>query len=1115
MSEPIQTPKPSAWRRRLRRLFWTFGLLVVLLLVLVWFAPTIIAKTSLKDQFLATATKDMDGKVRIEGLTLGWLSPVEIEGLTIEDSAGQPAATIPKVQLSRNLLQLAQDATNLGTLTVSSPVIHLRTEPGKTNWETILAKYLTPDPNKPASPKPRLTVDVQDATLHVHEGSSEQKLTGVVVKVEMTGDEPMAVKVDIPKTAIHGHLLAEIGVSDKITVKANVDDFSLSPLAPVVRRFSAGSVLEGQLTGKTEVTYAENRATVSGEVAGKNLSLGGPWLQGDTIRLLDTKIQTAKLEASAEMFRTALVEMTCDVGSMKAKGEVHFNEPVEKLLKVPDQMIHAEIDAAKLANMMPKLLHLKAGTALQEGKINVRLDSTTKPTGTHWVGTIGTTALRGTKNGQAITWEKPLKVGFDMRLDEKQRPNFDQLQCEADFIGLAGRGHQEEFILMANVDLGILSQHLADFVEMGSSKFGGFAEVSIENKMQGQTMNLAATAKIKNGHYTDSAKRSFQEPELRIALNGKAQRDPAGPVRLDTGDINIVAGADDFNAKLLEPIADIRSPKTGKVDAKLTGQLSAWQARLAPFGFIPKEWVIAGQGPVTGVVAFQETGATISKMRADMVNLKFFGAGLDVNEEKCKLEANGTWQSATNAVKLTDVVIHCDTIAWNESTVDVQPNGQIDIVGNFTANLNRVQKILKLAKAADNSDAINGSAIGRAKVSLVGSAVDFSTDLVTINNFMYGNPGKPTWKEPWLKLQAQGKYDNDTLSLAGFRAERDGMTASGSGGLSKISSTMDLDINGKLAYDLAKLEPQLRELLGPKTKVVGQGERNFAAAGPLGSPQGALVALKADGGVNWQQVQAYGFDVGPSELVAKLENGVLRATPISASFGGGTVKVQPTVTMNTPTMDLTLAPGKIVEKAQLNPEVLSNALGYAVPSLAGSTQASGLVSLDLQENRIPVSAPTTGTLKGKITMHNYTVTPGPLVTQVLEAIGAKQTSLKNEKEQIINVKMENGRVHHDNFVLTIGKAEIRSRGSVGLDGSLSLMFDAPIPERLLSKVKLPAVRELLSNQRVSIPVGGTLNKPALDARRIDANFDELLSNAMKNGGGKLGEKLLDGLLKKK
>ena len=67
-------PAARPWTRWLTRLAWLALLTTVSVVLLVAFAPQIVAHTPLRDRALAAATADLKGTLSIEELSLSWLT---------------------------------------------------------------------------------------------------------------------------------------------------------------------------------------------------------------------------------------------------------------------------------------------------------------------------------------------------------------------------------------------------------------------------------------------------------------------------------------------------------------------------------------------------------------------------------------------------------------------------------------------------------------------------------------------------------------------------------------------------------------------------------------------------------------------------------------------------------------------------------------------------------------------------------------------------------------------------------------------------------------------------------------------------------------------------------
>ena len=90
----------ASFRRRLFR----WGIVLFLLAcILLFFAPTIVANTGLRNRIIPMATKDLNGSAEIGGMSLGWFSPVELRDVTIKDTSGKTVIVAPKITTSTGL----------------------------------------------------------------------------------------------------------------------------------------------------------------------------------------------------------------------------------------------------------------------------------------------------------------------------------------------------------------------------------------------------------------------------------------------------------------------------------------------------------------------------------------------------------------------------------------------------------------------------------------------------------------------------------------------------------------------------------------------------------------------------------------------------------------------------------------------------------------------------------------------------------------------------------------------------------------------------------------------------------------------------------------------------
>jgi hypothetical protein len=1132
MPDPVPSAPPRGFVRR-----WTRRLAVVgvLLLVLAYFAPTLAVKLGLVSVVAARASADLNGTVTVGGASLGWFSPVELRDVTLTDANGRTVLAAPRVVSSKWLLSLARSKSDFGTFTVEGPQIEVVCEGPVTNLERVVEKYLN-DPAPSTGTRPAVAVRVTDGQLTVTDADNGKSwtFTGVdaAAAVPASDAEPVAVKVTTKAGA--GSVDADVALGTGIEVKLKADGFPVAAAVPFARRAHAGLAASGRLSADLAATITNGGAVpavkAAGTVAVADFELTSPLLP-EPVKLAAVELPCT-VETADGVVKVERAEVKCEIGTASFAGTLDLGLPVARWAERPGLTAAADVDLAKAAAAFPKLLRLRPGTAVTDGRVKLELASKPADGGVRWEGSVTTSALRGTRDGRPLAWEQPLEAAFAARLAPDRPPVFDRLGLKAEFATVTASGAADRFTIAADVSLDKLAARLGEFADLGGLKLAGTAklQVAAAPNEKGETA-VTGRADLANFELADGT-RALSEPQLAATFTLDGKFDPREVMKLDGGRVTVTAGQDTLDVALAEPVPDLRALAAGKATATLSGDFARWRARADRLVPIPKTYLIGGTGKVTGVVRFDADRITADGTTADVTNLRFHGAGVKLDEPQFKLyPTTFVLDRRTGAVEAPVLTAACQTAGVGAERVRLalNPDGSygLSLAARAKANLLRVQQLLQLQSDPALADALSGTVSdGTLTLDGSGNVYRFKANL-PIQEFAYGRPQQPTWAEPSLTIVAEGEYDlaTDALKLTAARVQRpDGLAADAAGTVGHLTTTTDLDLAGKLTYDLATVEPQLRKLLGPGVKAVGKDTREFRLAGSLYAPGGpvTLVAapapaapgmtfthLNGNAALAWQSLRAYGFDVGQAEMRATLSGGVLKANPLEAAFGEtGKVRVEPTVRLDTPTYEMTLAPGRIVDRAKLTPAACADALGYALPAIARSSATEGTVSFELEQNNIPLADPTAGTVRGKLTLHQVQVGPGPLITEIAHVFGAPQTRVTLANEQVVPVRLEKGRVYHENLRLTANGFSVTTTGSVGLDGSLQLNAELPVPESAVGPLLrgTPKLREAVAAKRITVPVGGTVTAPRLDRAAFQAAVQKFVKEA---GGeaakGKLNE----------
>jgi hypothetical protein len=1110
---PLVPPTPRVrlrwrWAKRL-------GIPFVLLLVVVWFLPAIAAMTGQVNRLVARNLADFNGTVRVGDASLGWFSAVELRDVTVTDAEGRPLLVAGKITTSKSLLRLATGRADLGTITLERPTIEVVSDKEITNVERAIAKYL----EGPAGTggRPALAVHVADATLTIHDADRKRThtLTGVTADVAIPpGAEAIAVRVHAEAGA--ARLDADLSFGPETTVKLVAHEFPLEAIESFVRRADSSVALAGRLTadataGVAPAAQGPPAVRVKGTVAIADLEVASPRLGPEPLRLQRVELPCS-INTVGSQLQVEKAELTCDLGTASASGTLDLSEPPEKWLDRPGLTASADADLAAIARRFPKLLRVRDGLELREGRIRAELASKPGPGTSTWEGSLKASALKAVRGGKPLTWDQPLEIGFAGRVAPNRVPVFDRLDAKAEFATISARGSPEQFFATADVSLDKLAARLSQFIDLGGLNLAGSArlEVSVKPKPKGGSA-LRGTVRLTQFAYADGP-HQLREPNLVFDVTADGKFD-AEPVRLDAGRMTLNAGVDSLDLRLLEPVAEVRALKSGKAAAEVSGDLARWLGRAARFVEVPADWRLAGTGKVAGTVRVDAGRIALEKVTGDLSGVKFTGAGLTLDEPQVRLfPTDATIDRATGRIETGQLLVSTQTVglATQKVVFARTPAGYAVTSTVFVnANLGRLQRALQLQTDPKLGDEVAGMVrSGSIAIENAGGKYRFKAWL-PVENFAYGPPQKPTWAEPKLTLAADSEYDPtaDSLRLDSAKVERpQGLAVQAKGSVAKLSTTQDLAIDGKLTYDLSLLEPQLRTYLGQSAKAVGKDTRDFRIRGPLSAP---VSELSGNAAVAWQSLRVYGFDLERAELKAKLEKGILRIDPIEAAFGqAGKARIEPAVKFAPTGSVLTLAKGKVVDHAKLTPAATADALGYALPTIAKSSETEGTISFDLDEGAVPLADPDKAKVAGRLTLHQVQVGPGPVVSEIATLFSAKPSKLTLANEQVVPVRMENGLVYHEGLTLTANGFTLKTSGSVGVDSTLDLVAEVPVPDSAVGSLlkNYPRVKEAVEKHRFKVPVWGTIAKPKLDERAFRDAVRRYLEDVAKDAAkGKLND----------
>jgi hypothetical protein len=805
-------------------------------------------------------------------------------------------------------------------------------------------------------------------------------------------------------------------------------------------------------------------------------------------------------------------DLRCDAGRVSLAGAIDLQRGLMEALAQPGQRLDVAVDLARLVRLLPHTVALPPGTSVASGGLELHLESKPRPEGVGWEGRLHGADLEGTCNGKKLLWKNPIAIAFAAHQVGRGLPVFEHFRCESDFLQMEVAGSVEQLAVHARLDCDRLSDHVSQLLDLGGMRLQGRADVSLTAQRDTLgSFQLNGKGRLDQMLLVGVKGRRLREPSVTVQMDLKGAVQPSGVLQASQGSLHLQVGADGVDARLLQPVANLLSPQDASVQVALRGDLARWQGRLACLTDALDGMQLAGQAELTAQLRSTADALNFEELKVVARAFAFRGLGLTIDEPGLELTSAGQLVWMPTRIDARQTALACPTLSavWPSLSLTLSPAGAPLIRGDahVQGDVGRLQRWL-LAPPPRTPDSLAGSFAGQVRLRPEVELQNAQLDLV-LSSLAFGTPAAPLWREPSVHLLAEASLDRgkDLLQIGRLQVNSSVMGCEAAGQIAQLSKTMDLTLAGQLIYDLQKLEPPLRPYLGQTVQLAGRDSRPFRISGALSTavPQPLAVAvapaspdllgrLAGELGLSWQSLQAYGADVGAAEAHGRLGGGLFSLAPVDAALNQGRLHLQPAVRLSPGPQEVSLAAGRIIDHARLTPAVCASALGYALPVLAGVAVVNGEISLDAQSATMPLADPTRVAAAGRFVIHSAQVGPGPLVRELTVLLRGPST-LTLAQENVVPFQVVNGRVYHRDLELHFPDLTIRTSGSVGLDGSLALVAEMPVPPKWLPASELG---QALGRQTIRLPIGGTLSHPQLDQRALREASERFVREAARD-----------------
>lgn len=1033
----VISPRPRRWRRRLI----VAGLLLAVLVAL---APTIVCVTPLWRVVVGAVLPADAGKLDIDKLSVGWVTPIGLQGITLTEPDGEKVVEVEHVQISRSLVDLVLASRSLGTIRVDRPHVYCKVRPDGSNVEDLAAKLAkafeekTPDEDDDEKRPTRFRFELIDGTIETTDVATGNKwfTRNLNVTLDRTAAELAAMEFSaagqIGPPPIEGAAPLAAGPDQPGSFAVTVDPIDdkqqhlrlrtmalpLAAVEPWCRRFDSSLQLMGWLTGEGSATWtlpkaAENPErpelsfveqvrdidwTTSGQFVLEQLVVSSTALEGDRLAMQSVQLPWSATNRGGTI-RVEELQLRAPVGTVWAKGSVGSDELTElnatQFLQLKDYEIQSNVDLAGIAKLLPRVLQVRPDTSIASGRAAMTLRSQVIDQNHVLTGDLRTADLAANRGGQMLRWDQPIRANFTLR-NPATEFQLESLHCDSEFLQFDASGNVSGLKGKLNLDLDRLAQQLGQFVDLGDWTLQGTGAADFN---WGTTAPGQFTAKL-NGDLTQlqvthAGHDLFREPKLQLegTVIGDRPAESPYPTRLASGEFSLRSDSDELQASLVSPVDLTVANWSCPVTANLSGNIASWLLRLRPF-MNTDQWTV--EGTIAGELAANvgPTAIRVSKGDLKLTNLRAASPDWLIIEPQVALAGSGSWDAASGLIQVPDATFVTSTISGRAGDVRLPiggtNTGQANGIVAIRADLGRLST-WRTRAANPSSWSFAGQVVGTARIQRTDSQVAADLDLTGDNlqlQDLAGGAARVVWQEPQVKVVGNAAYDPnaDRIGLDNLQVTSNMLRLATTGSIEEFSTVGRAQLASKVDYDLAQITPLLAPFVGRGVSLAGKHQGLVELNGQLADPTGASTqhwSQRWQGRFNfpWTGASLYGLNVGAGNLAGTLANGVATIAPIEATVGEGRFSASPLVRLDPPPSLATLKPGQLVSNVRITPEVSNTLLKYIAPALADATRSEGLFTLRLDQTSVPLGDAAKADIAGELHIQSAQVQPGPMFTQ--------------------------------------------------------------------------------------------------------------------------------------
>ena len=1175
IEDSAESRRRPRWGRRL-------GILLLLMLVVIFFLPMILLQTSLKQKAIDWATTDLNGNLKVESASAGWFSSVRLSGVQLTDEAGQTVASIDEITVDKTLLNLAT-GSDYGTVRIVRPALDFQIRNDGSNLEDVLANYLTESDTTEATstsdpmklPKVKLEiveglVQVQSPTdpVWVFDGlnanfdlanDTAPALIALQCNAKSNGTEPGKINLQ----AIVDEGASELAFG-QIASTLHTEHFPVGSLSPVLKRFAGSIQCIGQMDGQLDFAADLNNTTVAVDVNQfnlKNFVVAAPeYLKGDRFAARNLSAR-GRLNLSPQEIFAEKFETVSEFARFNADGQFNVNQIMGLMnqgeLPTANFLMEGEVDLAQVLAMLPETTGMRDGVQVKSGLVTVSANTRNENGSQRMVFNLETANINATRNGQAIVWQKPLRVAGAV-VQRGGQMALENVACTSEFLTLTGQATIQKGTFELDGDLAKVTQQFGQLIDLGEMELAGTLEGDFGWTMAqapegtspltltNRPIQIEGEFVVANPVVQLPGMNRWNEKRLDVTLKALGRSDAEGGVGIDQGWTQCKFGTETATANLNKPIANLFTNDTWQFACNVTGEISNWLAQTRNFVELP-EFVAKGDMQSQFLFTMTPQNIRINQLKLDATNLDFDGFSMSMREPKVNANGNLTYDLTTGRIDVGNVTLTSSAIAAGGENLVVNIGDKILVDGNvaFRANANRASQWFGFSLPADSIQ-WNGDAEGTMAFTSEQNAFggELSTTVKQLVFYQKAEPNQPgaqngtqgAFSELWREENVVAKSkvfladDFNSVRLGGLQMNSKMADVQGHGTISELATSVQANLKGQWNLNWDEITKMVQASAGDTVQFTGGQWQPFEVTGPLipAADQAQPFVdqkLSAKTAISWQSANVMQMPLGPNTIEIDLSEAIAGLKSQSQeSVVGQVFAMRPAIDLRSSNPTLNVNQGTVLNNWQITESDSRTWLKYFAPMMADATSVQGQISVMSEGARVPLFDPMKVSTQGNIELGELIVGAGPLTQQLMPVLDQIKNILKpgsssiqsnntwlKIKPQNVRYAVQDGRVYHDNMEFNYKDIPLRTRGNVGFDQTMNMVAEIPILDKWIEDQPYLSG---LKGQSLQIPIGGTLTKPRLDRNAIKQLTQQLVQQTARGAVDGVVNKEVDKLRSK-